>query len=252
LGIGPAVNGTTYMTAQDVTALDCQDVVQLAAANSHMFALTASGDVYVWGGNTNAALGLGYSSKLIDTPVLNPAVTALTRGTSSGVEITAGVEDGGVLVNGHAYSWGSNKYGQCGCGNAATDVLNPTAVDQGSVLFSWIDQGGNSGADGHELALTSVGIVYAWGDGAEGQLGQGTTADSDVPLQVHGMPFIVDVRAGGMHSVALDADGNVWAWGDNHAGQVGNGRSGSVLAPVEVMSGVRMISAGALHTLAAE
>jgi hypothetical protein len=66
------------------------------------------------------------------------------------------------------------------------------------------------------------------------------------------MPFIVDVRAGGMHSVALDADGNVWAWGDNHAGQVGNGRSGSVLAPVEVMSGVRMISAGALHTLAAE
>jgi alpha-tubulin suppressor-like RCC1 family protein len=251
LGIGPTVNGTNYTSAQDVTTLDCQDVVQLAAANSHMVALTASGDVYVWGGNAKAALGLGYSSKLIDTPVLNPAATALTGGTSAGVEVTAGVEDGGILVNGHAYSWGGNAYGQCGCGSTSAEILTPTAVDQGGVRFSWIDQGGNAGADGHELALTSAGAVYAWGDGAEGQLGQGTTVDSDVPLSVHGLPPIVDVRAGGIHSLALDAYGDVWAWGDNNHGQVGNSSGGYVLKPVEVLNGVRMISAGALHSLAA-
>jgi alpha-tubulin suppressor-like RCC1 family protein len=251
LGIGPAANGTSYASAQDVTTLDCQNVVQLAAANSHMVALTASGDVYVWGGNANAALGLGYTSKLIDTPVLNAAATALTHGTSSEVQVTAGVQEGGILVNGQAYSWGDNTYGQCGCNSTATDVVSPTAVDQGGVLFSWIDQGGNTGADGHELALTPAGVVYGWGDGAEGQLGQGTNVDSDVPLNVPGLPVIVDLRAGGMHSLALDADGNVWAWGSNDDGQVGNGSNGYVLTPVEVMSGVRMISAGSLHSLAA-
>jgi alpha-tubulin suppressor-like RCC1 family protein len=251
LGIGPTVNGKNYTSAQDVTTLDCLDVVQLAAANSHMVAITASGDVYVWGGNDKAALGLGFTSKVVDTPVLNAAATALTHGSGTSVEVTAGVEDGGLLVNGQAYSWGGNTYGQCGCGSTTLDILNPTAVRQGGVLFSWIDQGGNAGSDGHELALSSAGAVYAWGDGAEGQLGQGTTVDSDVPLAVHGLPTIVDVRAGGMHSLALDDAGNVWAWGSNNDGQVGEGRLADLLTPVEVLRGVKMISAGALHSLAA-
>jgi alpha-tubulin suppressor-like RCC1 family protein len=253
LGLGVTNNGTNYASDQDVTALDCKEVVQLAAANSHMVALTSSGDVYVWGGNANATLGLGYVGRHsnIDTPTLNPYAAALTRGASVGVEVTAGVGDGGLLVDGQAFSWGDNTYGQCGCSSTATTILSPTAVDQGHVRFSWIDQGGDTGSNGHELALTSSGAVYAWGDGAEGQLGQGTTFDSAVPVPVPDLPIIVDVRAGGMHSVALDAAGNAWAWGNNHDGQVGNGSTGYVLTPVEVMSGVRMISAGALHSLAA-
>jgi alpha-tubulin suppressor-like RCC1 family protein len=250
LGLGVINNGANYASAQDVTALDCQHVVQLAAANSHMIALTRNGDVYVWGGNANATLGLGYTHRKssIDTPTLNAAATALTGGNSAGVEITAGVGDGGLLVDGQAYSWGDNTYGQCGCDSTATTILSPTAVDQRGVLLSWIDQGGNTGADGHELALTAGGTVYAWGDDAEGQLGQGDVADSSLPELVSGLPTIVDVRAGGMHSLALDASGNVWAWGVYR--QIGNGTKTDALTPVEVLRGVSMISAGALHSLA--
>ena len=247
LGLG-SYAATTVSMPQDVTTLDCKNVVMLAAAASHMLALTADGNVYVWGGNGDDVFAM--TLKKADLPTLSPAITALTRGTSNDVEITAGSSTAGILVDGQAYDWGNNAQDECGCGSATSTVTTPTAVLQGSVLYAWIDEGGNIGGNGHTLALDASGNVYAWGDGAEGQLGQGNTASSNAPVLVPGLPVIVDVRAGGMHSLALDASGNVWAWGDNANGQVGSGTHANVLTPVEVLAGVSMISAGSLHSLA--
>jgi alpha-tubulin suppressor-like RCC1 family protein len=235
---------------QDVTTLDCQDVVQIAAASSHMIALTADGRIFVWGLHTY--LGLGASStKNALVPALNSAATALTGGTADGIQITAGSGSGGVLVNGQAYAWGANVVDQCGCGSSAALVETPTAVEQGALLFTFIDQGGNGSANGHTLALDASGDVYAWGDGAAGQLGNGGTNDSAIPELVGGLPAIVAVRAGGLHSLALDAEGNVWAWGANQVGQVGDGTRANALLPEEVLSGARMISPGSRHSIAA-
>jgi alpha-tubulin suppressor-like RCC1 family protein len=248
LGLGLSTN-VTIMTPQDVTTLDCQNVVGIAAAAQHMFALTSNGQVYVWGGNGPDVLGDG-SVRSSNVPVLNSFATALTAGTATGVEVTAGSSTGGMLVNGQAYTWGNNAQGQCGCNSIASKIATPTAVSQSGVLYSVVDEGGNENSNGHELALTAAGAVYAWGDGAEGQLGQGNTANSKVPVLVPGLPVITDVRAGGMHSLALDVSGNVWAWGENANGQVGNGTLVNVLSPLHVMSGMTMISAGSLHSLA--
>jgi alpha-tubulin suppressor-like RCC1 family protein len=244
LGIGDKKFSRIYMTPQDVTTLDCENVVQLAAGNGHMLALTANGSVYVWGGSLE---GAGTQEKV---PTLDAAATALTGGTSVGVAITSGVETDGLLVNGQAYSWGSNIFGQCGCGSTARLISTPTAVVQNGVLFTRIDQGGDfAQLNGHELALTADGSVYAWGYGGQGSLGTGTTANSDVPVAVGGLPTgITDVRAGGQHSMALDPSGNVWTWGSDAKGQIGSGRN--ELLPTEVLSGVTMISAGSLHSLA--
>jgi len=249
LGIGVSVQ-QTFSTPQDVTALDCQNVVAMAAGAQHMVALTGSGQVYVWGGGVRDTLGDG-SIESSDVPVLNAAATALTGGTSSGVEVTAGSSIGGILVNGQAYVWGNNKQGECGCGSTMGGVDTPSAVEQGGLLFSFIDQGGDIGNNGHTLALTATGAVYAWGTGTNGQLGQGNTTNSSVPVLVPGLPVITDVRAGGVHSMALDAGGNVWAWGGNADGQVGNGTLTDVLTPVDVESGIGMISAGDVHSLSA-
>jgi alpha-tubulin suppressor-like RCC1 family protein len=154
-------------------------------------------------------------------------------------------------MNGQAYVWGNNKQGECGCGSTMGGVDTPSAVEQGGVLFSFIDQGGDIGNNGHTLALTATGAVYAWGTGTNGQLGQGNTTNSSVPVLVPGLPVITDVRAGGVHSTALDAGGNVWAWGGNADGQVGNGTLTDVLTPVDVESGIGMISAGDVHSLSA-
>lgn len=251
LGLGDSHFSHVYSTPQDVKALDCQNVVQLAAANAHMLALTASGNVYVWGGG-GPDLGLGPSVQREISPTLNPAASALTGATATGVVLTAGVSASGLLAGGQAYSWGSNIFGQCGCGSTAAAIDTPTPVSQGSLSFSWIDQGGNfDNSNGHELALTSGGAVWAWGAGALGQLGTGGTFNSDVPVAVSGLPSgIVDVRAGGEHSMALDPGGNVWLWGGNGNGQIGNRAGKSQLLPVKVLSGVSEISAGSLHSLA--
>lgn len=247
LGLGLSTD-RTIKTPTDVATLDCLNLVGIAAGAQHMFALTSSGKVYVWGGGSDV-LGDG-SVTSSDVPVLNSFATALTGGSSKGVELTAGSSTGGMLVNGQAYTWGNDAQGQCGCNSNAPKIATPTAVSQGGVRYKLVDEGGNLANNGHELAVTAAGAVYAWGDGAEGQLGQGTTANSNVPVLVPGLPVITDVRAGGMHSLALDASGNVWAWGANAKGQVVNSTTASELSPVDVLSGMTMISAGSLHSLA--
>jgi alpha-tubulin suppressor-like RCC1 family protein len=76
-------------------------------------------------------------------------------------------------------------------------------------------------------AASSV-TLRAWGANAEGELGDGVTSNSDVPVKVK-LPAgttITSVRAGCQHTVALTSTGQVLAWGSNDNGQLGNGTAG--------------------------
>lgn len=104
----------------------------------------------------------------------------------------------------------------------------------------------------HSLAVTGSGEVWAWGENAYGQLGDGSQRDAASPVRVPGLPTITAVAAGARHSLALAVDGTVWAWGDNTAGQLGTGTALGSLAPVQVpgLQGVHAVSAGAAHSVA--
>ncbi|WP_254244986.1 RCC1 domain-containing protein [Hymenobacter sp. BRD67] len=89
------------------------------------------------------------------------------------------------------------------------------------------------------LALAADGTAYAWGDNASGQLGNSTTASSQVPVAVS-LPTggrFVQVAAGQLHALALAADGSLYAWGGNASGQLGNGTTAPSTAPVPVSQG---------------
>jgi len=105
------------------------------------------------------------------------------------------------------------------------------------------------GAPGASAA--SPGAV-AWGDNADGQLGNGTTVNSDQPVAVSGLSEVTTVSAGGNHSLALLSNGTVMAWGENGSGQLGNGTTTNSDVPVAVsgLTGVTAIAAGAKHSLA--
>lgn len=109
-----------------------------------------------------------------------------------------------------------------------------------------------SGATGHNVALRSDGTVWTWGLNTNGQLGDGTTTDSHVPIQVPGITNAIAVAAGGNHTLALLADGTVRAWGLNANGELGNNSTTESHTPVTVSSltGVTAISAGGMHSLA--
>jgi hypothetical protein len=78
-------------------------------------------------------------------------------------------------------------------------------------------------------ALRSDGTVWAWGINANGELGNNSTENSSVPVQVPGLTGATAIADG----YAVKADGSVWAWGYGPFGQLGNGTYDSSNVPVQ-------------------
>jgi RHS repeat-associated protein len=105
----------------------------------------------------------------------------------------------------------------------------------------------------HSLAaLKTDGSVWAWGDNLKGELGNGTTTNSTVPVPVSNLTGVTAVAAGDSDSFALKSDGTVWAWGLNSHGQLGNGTTTNSSTPVQVsaLTGITAIAAGSSSAFA--
>jgi alpha-tubulin suppressor-like RCC1 family protein len=102
------------------------------------------------------------------------------------------------------------------------------------------------------LGLKSDSTVWAWGYNGVGQLGNGTTTQSNIPVQVSSLTGVIAIAAGTNHGLALKSDSTVWAWGYNGNGQLGNGTTTQSNIPVQVsgLTGIIAIAAGNQHSLA--
>jgi len=99
----------------------------------------------------------------------------------------------------------------------------------------------------------SADAVVAWGYNNNGQLGNGTTTDSNVPVPVSDLgDDVTAVTMNYQHSLAIK-NGTVWAWGYNGSGQLGNGTTTNSSVPVQVSSltsGITAVASGDDHSLA--
>ncbi|MCG5215869.1 RCC1 domain-containing protein [Streptosporangium soli] len=131
------------------------------------------------------------------------------------------------------------------------DGIKVTDIEaQPSVLAGNSSVGAFSAGADHSLMVAasnpSSGAVWAWGGNSQGQLGNGATTGSPVPLAVPGLTAVRYVSAGDAYSVVVKTDGTVWAWGDNSQGQLGNGTTTDSPVPVQVpgITGAQWVSAG--------
>jgi len=102
----------------------------------------------------------------------------------------------------------------------------------------------------HSCARDRDGHVWCWGDNTEGQLGDGTTDDSVVPVLVSRLSNAVRLAVDGHHSCAQRDDGEVMCWGSNQFGQLGNGEQrDAVTAPLHLpwLDDASFIAAGGDH-----
>ncbi|RII27551.1 MAG: hypothetical protein CXR31_04735, partial [Geobacter sp.] len=222
----------------------------VAAGYNHALAVKPDGSVWAWGYNYYGQLGDGTSGNSAEKPT---PVQVSGLGAGSGVISVVATYDSSLALksDGSVLAWGHNNFGQLGDG---TKVDKPTPV---TVTGLGAGSGVIAIAAGrqHFLALKSDGTVWAWGDNAYYQLGDGTGTQKSVPVRVSGLTGGVAIVAGGLHSFAVKADGSVWAWGYNGYGELGDGSHSSASSPVQVStmgpgSGVIALAGGYSHSLA--
>jgi len=151
-----------------------------------------------------------------------------------------------VDTSGALWCWGKNDQGQVGDGTT-TSRLNPVLA---TAVGDSVQQATLSSTSG--CVLKTGPNVWCWGGNGSGQLGNGTTDDSLVPVEPVGLPSdVTQVAMGAEHACALTSSGSVWCWGGNEYGELGAGTFESPqLQPAEVMPNARYISAGAFFTCA--
>jgi alpha-tubulin suppressor-like RCC1 family protein len=165
--------------------------------------------------------------------VAQPPVTAESTATS---HIVTG------LANGTTYTFTVHGINSLGAETAKSDESNPVTPASVRVAAGFV----------HTCAITTGGSVNCWGDNASGQLGNGRTEDSPIPVPVTGITGAVALSAGHSHACVLVAGGAVKCWGENVSGQLGNGNRIDRRTPASVIgiSGAVGLAAGDAHTCA--
>lgn len=143
-------------------------------------------------------------------------------------------------ASGRIYGWGENPSGALGNNQTATITSYPVLCASG-LTFKKVSAG-----EVFSLGLRADGSVYAWGNGANGRLGDGTTTAKSSPSLVVGGQSFISISAGGAFALALKSNGQVYAWGNNTSGQLGDGTLVPKSSPVLVTGGLSFaeISAG--------
>jgi alpha-tubulin suppressor-like RCC1 family protein len=219
----------------------------IAAGWYQSLALVSTGSVYAWGDNGNGELGIGTVDTTRDTPVK----VSLPAGVTATAIAGGAFQSLALASNGSVYAWGYNNLGQLGDGTTTTSDI-PVKVSLPSGVTATAIAGGYA----HGLAVTSTGSILAWGWNASGQLGNGTTTNSDIPVKVTLPAGVVatGVAGGSAHSLAVTSAGAVYAWGRNVEGELGNSTTTTSDTPVKTAlpRGVTAadVGAGWYHSLA--
>jgi alpha-tubulin suppressor-like RCC1 family protein len=198
-------------------------------------AIDSQGHVWAWGLNAFGDLCVSGLTEL------RPSEVPLT-----GVTLATGARTHSLFdASGQVYACGSGEYGVLGTGSTANSstpvrvVGLPSTAQVKTLTSSWQGSG----------ALLDNGDYYNWGYNASGQLGDGTTVDSAVPVRVTLPGRVREAFQGGSgakngQTVVILADGSVLSWGDNDRGQLGDGSkvSSSIPVRVKVPDGVTFVT----------
>ena len=218
-----------------------RNIASVAAGVRHSCAVTTLGRAYCWGDNVFGAVGDGTAGlrqmRTVPTPVNTDQRGFNLRNIAS---IDAGNRYSCALTDmGRSFCWGWNYRGGIGDGTL-TDRFVPTGVDTSTPGFGMRNIAAVSTGDIHACALNTLGRAFCWGENHDGQLGDGTTTVSTVPVAVDtrrprfGARNIASIAAGSRHTCALTTVGQAFCWGRNTEGQLGDGSGRDRLVPVAV------------------
>ena len=152
-----------------------------------------------------------------------------------------------VVADGTAKCWGANDRAQLGNGT--------TAANSVATLVYGVDGTTNrvvaiSPAEDHSCLLLADGSVQCFGDNLSGQLGDGTTVASKVPVTSQFPKPAMGIVSGSNFTCAIVTDTSVQCLGHGASGELGNGAFTQSPTPVraDIPEGVSVKSVVARYT----
>lgn len=277
LGLGPEAKTKEVKRPRlnPFLPLSSVGIVDFAVGGMHTLALDKENKLWSWGGNDSGVLGRDTSADS-DTNLrdmdeesededgdLNPqeSTPRPVEGLPENLKIVslAATDNlsAALMEDGTVFAWGTFRCneGILGFSSSVTVQRTPKLITEFNDIVMLA-----SGKD-HILGLDSKGIVYAWGNGQQYQLGRRImerTRMTSLEPREFGLRKIRLIGSGEFHSFAVSHDDKVYAWGLNQYGQCGitiNIEDGAVvMKPTEVseLSGKNIVSitGGEHHSIA--
>lgn len=184
---GQLGDSTTVERHTPVKVKGLNGIVEVTAGNRHSVALRNDSTVFAWGSNWIGTCGDGTTVTVRNTPVQVHGVgnsgflTGITSiASSQSAEHTLALRSDSIVL-----AWGANGFGELGNTAIATESNLPVQVDTLTRIISIA-----TGAY-HSLAIKRDNSEWAWGDNADGELGNGSYVDSTLPTQVMGLCSVI-------------------------------------------------------------
>ncbi len=239
----------------DQGAMVFNDVLQLSAGSNTACVVGADNAAYCWGNNNYGQIGDGSEIRSL----IPKAVHKGDRQNLSVKQISVGdYHTCAIAFNDRVYCWGRNWDGQLGGGSNFAFSSVPVAVLQGampSLAAKSVSVGYN-----FTCAIALDDKVYCWGYNGSGELGNGNTVNSNVPVAVSlGSRPSLNVKqlsSNSTLSCVISSDDSVYCWGRNYSGSFGNGTTNDSFVPTATLQGdmptqtVKQISIGSGHACA--
>jgi alpha-tubulin suppressor-like RCC1 family protein len=228
-GVLVSLAGLGSLAAAPASAAPARSTPSVAAGNAHSCVLH-HGRAYCWGENDFGQLGNGSTAaSSIPVPVDTGGVLAGRTLTQISAGGGGGLDTCALDSGGRVYCWGSDSDGGLGDGSDGGSSSVPVAVTTSGALAGKTITQVSTGSDGG-CVLDSAGAAFCWGDNDFGELGDGGTASSSVPVAVrrNGVlagQVLTQVTAGLQDTCALDRAGAAFCWGDNGFLELGDGGS---------------------------
>jgi alpha-tubulin suppressor-like RCC1 family protein len=218
------------------------EVASIGAGAAHTCAVKKDGALWCWGLNEHGQLGDGTTQ---DHSVPAPA-TAVDFAVA---EVVGGADFSCArTAEGSAWCWGNNSEGQLGNGSMDPSLVPVEVHELGFAVAELAATGAFTAC-----ALKKDGTLSCWGDGDNGQIGDGLKSDRPTPAIVGALGAeAVAAAPSDLHTCALKKDGTVWCWGINPNGQLGDGTTveHALPAPIPALSDIDAVAVGENHSCA--